>query len=133
MPYRLSNRSYRELVGVHPYLGFLAQEAIAITPVDFLVFDGIRTLEEQQALVSAGASKTLKSYHLYGLAVDLVPWINGAPRWEHEPMDRIHDACVTIIQAHGLPIDNGHDLWGWDKPHWQMSGWKDKYDARELI
>ena len=36
---------------------------------------GLRTMEEQQALVDSGASQTMKSKHLEGNAVDVVAYI----------------------------------------------------------
>lgn len=110
----------------------MVSEAIKITPVDFTVHDGIRTTAEQSKLVASGASKTMDSYHLYGLAVDLVPWINGQPRWEEEPTRRIVTACKEVCKAHGLKVDNGYDLWGWDMFHFQLTGKKSEYDVRKL-
>lgn len=51
------------------------------------VHDGLRTTEEQRALVASGASQTMNSMHRpqadgFGHAVDLVPFINGKMRWE---------------------------------------------------
>ena len=132
MGYFLGKGSLAQLVGVHPELGFMCSEAIKITKQDFTVHDGIRTTEQQKRMVATGASKTMDSLHLYGLAVDLVPFINGAPRWEEEPLRHIITACKQVIRTHGLKIDNGYDLWGWDKWHWQMTDHKSEYDIRKL-
>jgi peptidoglycan L-alanyl-D-glutamate endopeptidase CwlK len=131
--YVIGEGSWNQLIGVHPELGFMVTEAIKITPVDFTVFDGIRTEVEQSKLVASGASKTMDSYHLYGLAVDLVPWINGQPRWEIDPTKRIVTACKQVIKTHGLDIDNGWDLWGWDMYHFQLTGKKPYYDVRKFL
>ena len=132
MSYKLGNKSLGQLVGVHPELGFAATEAIKITKQDFTIFDGVRSFAQQKELVRKGASKTLKSYHLYGLAIDLVPWINGQPRWEHKPLEVINKAMREVIKSHGLEVDWGFDLWGWDKPHYQLTGYKKQYDVRLL-
>ena len=55
----LGKKSLSNLIGVYPELGFVVTEAILITKQDFTVFDGIRTEEEQQALVDSGASWTM--------------------------------------------------------------------------
>lgn len=81
MGYALGAASRRELVGVHPDLVRVVERAIEITRCDFTVHDGIRTVEEQKRHVANGFSKTMKSKHLEGRAVDLVPWIDGKPRW----------------------------------------------------
>ncbi len=129
----LSNRSMKELVGVHPILSFAVTEAISITNQDFMVFDGVRTATEQQKLVERGVSKTNNSYHLYGLAVDLVAYVDGKPTWEKEYYDDIAEAMKFVIKKHDLPIEWGYDKWSWDLPHWQLTGWRKKYDIRKLI
>lgn len=97
MSFSLGSRSQYELVGVHPTLVHMVEKALSFSAVDFAVTDGLRTLEEQKLLVERGASQTLNSKHLkqgdgYGHAVDLVPYINGRPRWELE-------VCYTIAEA----------------------------------
>ena len=111
MAYKLGKRSLEELDGVHEDLIAIVKRAIEITPQDFSVHDGIRTLEEQKNLVEKGASKTLNSRHLTGHAVDLVPYINGKLRWEWEPIHVIADAIRTAAQELEIPI-----RWGgaWD-------------------
>jgi len=130
MMFRLGSRSWRNMQGLHPNIGFMVTEAIKITPVDFTVFEGVRTMEKQREYVESGASKTMDSYHLYGLAVDLVPFISGSVRFEEMPMRKVVEACKSVIVAHGLGIENGWDLWGWDMWHFQMTGSKGDYDVR---
>jgi hypothetical protein len=121
------------MIGLHPYLTFAVEEAIKITEVDFTILNsgGIRTYSQQKKLVDRGLSKTLDSYHQYGLAVDLVAYVNGKPTWEEKYYPKIAEAMKIIINKYGLPIDNGFDLWGWDMPHWQLTGFKTKYDIRK--
>jgi len=110
--YKLGKRSLRELEGVHPDLVAVVKRAIELTSQDFTVHDGIRTLEEQKEMVRRGASQTLKSRHLTGHAVDLVPYINGKLRWEWEPIYKIADAVRMAAQELDIPI-----RWGgaWDR------------------
>jgi len=130
--YRLGKRSMANLVGVHPIMSFAVTEAIKITRQDFTVLEGVRTMQRQKQLVANGSSKTYRSYHLNGLAVDLVPFVNGKLTWEDPYFSAIHTAMKTVIQKYNLPIDNGFDLWGWDKPHYQMTGKRSEYDIRKL-
>jgi len=111
MVFRLGKRSLQELEGVHSDLVAVVKRAIKITPQDFSVHDGIRTLDEQKQLVRSGASKTLKSRHLTGHAVDLVPYINGKLRWEWEPIYQIAEAVRSAAEELEIPI-----RWGgaWD-------------------
>lgn len=131
MSFRLSNHSLGQLVGLYPDIGFLFTEGIKVTKQDFILFDGVRTTEQQRALVARGVSKTLDSYHLYGLAGDAVAWHNGRPSWKEELYVELRKTFSTVIKAHGLPIQNGYDLWGWDMPHYQMSNFKRAYDVRK--
>ena len=129
--YRLSNHSKGQLVGLHPDIGFMFTEGIKHTKQDFILFDGVRSEAQQRALVARGVSKTLDSYHIYGLAGDGVAWHNGRPSWKEELYVELRRVFAEVIKAHGLPIQNGYELWGWDMPHYQMSGFKKTYDVRD--
>lgn len=105
----LSNRSRQNLVGVHPDLVRVVLRAIEITSQDFAVLDGLRTIEEQTALVASGASKTMDSRHLTGHAVDLVPVVNGKLRWEIGPCCAIAEAVRSAAQQCGVQVRWGGD------------------------
>lgn len=77
MAFKLSNRSLSKLEGVNDDMVRVVSRAIELTEVDFGVIQGLRTLEEQKALVAKGASQTMKSKHLDGLAVDLMAYVGG--------------------------------------------------------
>jgi peptidoglycan LD-endopeptidase CwlK len=110
--FELGTKSLNELEGVHPDLVAVVKRAIELTVQDFSVHDGKRTLEEQQRLVEGGASQTLRSRHITGHAVDLVPYINGKLRWEWDPIHKIADAVRTAAKELDTPI-----RWGgaWDR------------------
>jgi peptidoglycan L-alanyl-D-glutamate endopeptidase CwlK len=57
MSFRLSERSLRRLTGVHPRLVALVREAAALSPVEFMVTEGLRTPERQAALVRARSGR----------------------------------------------------------------------------
>jgi peptidoglycan L-alanyl-D-glutamate endopeptidase CwlK len=90
----------------------VVKRAIEFTVQDFSVHDGLRTVEDQKKLVERGASQTMRSRHLTGHAVDLVPYINGKLRWEWDPIYKIADAVSTAAEELGTPI-----RWGgaWDR------------------
>ena len=77
MGFTLSQRSLDKLEGVHDDMVRVVKKAIDLTKVDFGVICGLRTIEEQEALVAKGASQTMKSKHLDGLAVDLMAYVGG--------------------------------------------------------
>jgi peptidoglycan L-alanyl-D-glutamate endopeptidase CwlK len=135
--YRFSRKSWGQLVGVEPTLGFVAKEALALcfkrNAPDFAIGDGVRSSREQQVLVANGGSWTMDSYHLYGLAIDLWPWVDGKVTFELEPIQQVNFIVKEVIQAHGIAnLDNGWDLWGKDAFHWQLTGMKPVYDVRKL-
>jgi peptidoglycan L-alanyl-D-glutamate endopeptidase CwlK len=109
--FKLGQRSISELSGVHEDLVAVVHRAIEITPQDFSVHDGIRTLDQQKALVKRGASKTLRSRHITGHAVDLVPYIAEKLRWEWDPIYVIAEAVRTAAIELNTPL-----RWGgaWD-------------------
>ena len=51
MSFRLSQRSRERLKGVHPDLVAVVEGAILLTPVDFMVTEGLRTPARQAELV----------------------------------------------------------------------------------
>ena len=130
--YKLGKQSMKNLVGVHPLIAFAVYKAIERTKQDFTVFEGVRTTARQKHLFDEGVSKTLDSYHLYGLAVDLVAIVNGKPTWEEKYYGEIHKAVTEVCKTYQIRLENGFDLWGFDMPHWQLTGWKDQYDIRKL-
>ena len=92
MSFRLSQRSHERLKGVHPDLVAVVEAAIRLTPVDFMITEGLRTPARQAELVRAGASRTLNSRHLTGHAVDVAAWVDGGVRWDWPLYPRIAEA-----------------------------------------
>lgn len=121
MIYRLSGRSIDRLVGVDPRLSQVVHDAINVTKVDFGVTCGLRTEIEQRELVESGASKTMKSKHLTGHAVDLVAYINGRVSWELSLYDDIADAMRSSAFNVGVPIRWGAAWNVTDIRYWEGS------------
>ncbi len=119
MPFKLSKRSLKALEGVHPDLVAVVKRAIKITPVDFVVIEGLRTEETQREYVRRGVSKTMNSRHLTGHAVDLAVWL-GTVRWELALYKELAPAIKQAARDVDVTVQWGYDLWGWDAPHWQL-------------
>lgn len=121
MAITLGTRSLSRLNGVHPDLVRVVKRAAAISDMDFTVLEGLRTLARQKQLVAQGASKTMKSRHLTGHAVDLAPLVGGTVRWDW-PL--YHKMAVIVKQAardEAVPIEWGGDWRTFkDGPHWQL-------------
>ena len=115
-------KSLKELSGVKTALVECATLALErFTRIDFICHDGIRTTTEQAQHVKNGTSKTMKSKHLDGLAVDLVPIIGGIPKWDWNGCYEI--ACAMDKAATFLGIAD-KIIWGgaWDKRLSQYGG-----------
>ena len=124
MSFVLGARSRQRLQGVHPDLIRVVERAIQITEVDFTVLEGLRTPARQQQLVKAGASRTLRSRHLTGHAVDLGAFVEGEVRWDWPLYYKIAKAVKAAAAELGVPIEWGGDWRTFkDGPHWQLP-WK---------
>jgi peptidoglycan LD-endopeptidase CwlK len=104
MSFSLSDRSLSKLQGVDEQLVATVKLAITVTKVDFGVVCGVRTYKEQEALVAKGASKTMRSKHLDGDAVDLMAYMDGRASWELNLYDDIADAMAIAARELNTPL-----------------------------
>lgn len=109
MTFRFSKRSLTNLEGVHHDLVEVAHLALSMSPIDFVIIDGVRTIEEQRILVAKGKSKTMDSRHLTGHAIDVAAWINGKISWDFGLYEKITDAFDMAAGRLKTPIVCGID------------------------
>lgn len=119
MTFKLSQRSKDRLNGVDANLVAVVHHAITVTTIDFGVICGLRTIDEQKELVAKGASKTMKSKHVDGRAVDLMAYIGSRGSWELSVYDEIADAMKEGAKALGVGVRWGAawhipDIREWD-------------------
>lgn len=119
MAFKLSERSLSRLDGVEDSMRAVTELAIEYTKVDFGVTCGLRTIEEQKALVEAGASQTMNSKHIPGLAVDVVAYVGPRISWETNLYDDVADAFKIAAIELGTGIRWGAawhipDIREWD-------------------
>jgi len=118
---RFSRRSLAALVGVHPDLIRVAHRALLLTEHDFVVTEGIRSMERQRHLVLRGLSKTMHSRHLTGHAIDVVAWCGpGVVSYARPKMRLVTDAFRAAARELRVSIRLGID-WGWDAPHIELA------------
>lgn len=121
--FRFSQRSRDNLAGVHPHLAMVALRALQLTEVDFVVIEGVRTLERQKELVASKASRTLDSRHLTGHAVDVMALDpkTGKGSWEVALYRDIAAAFKRASSELKIPIIWGGD-WKYfhDGPHFEL-------------
>ena len=117
----LAPRSLKCLEGVHPDIAAVVRRADELG-ARMHITCGLRTLEEQTRLVKAGKSRTMKSRHLTGHAVDfVVAEPGGGVSYDHEDMA----ACAAIFKQAaeelGIPIEWGGDWKSFvDTPHIEL-------------
>lgn len=121
--FSLGTRSLQRLTGVDDRLVRVVKRAIQITPVDFTVIEGKRTLVRQQQLYAQGRTDkskpivtwTMKSKHIDGLAVDVGPLMPDGSDidWDNKrAFDLISKAMFDAAKELGVPLRWGAD---WDK------------------
>lgn len=121
MAFKLGPRSLLNLRGVHPDLVRVVKRAIGISTIDFTVIEGLRSLARQKELLAKGATKTLRSRHLNGFAVDIAPYVGGSIRWDWPLFDHIENAMKEAARLENVKIEWGGDWVTFkDGPHWQL-------------
>jgi len=100
----LSARSRERLLGVKPELSDTVKRALELSPIDFGVTEGKRSIERQKELVARGLSQTMNSKHLSGNAVDLVAYLSGRVCWEMSAYDELADAMKQAAKETGVAV-----------------------------
>lgn len=120
--FNFGERSLKNLEGVHPNLVKVMKSAIADSPLDFAIIEGVRTKERQVQLYNEGKSKTLLGRHIEGMAVDLMVYVNGKGTWEFKQYQIVAEHIEKRAKELGIDI-----TWGgrWrsivDGPHFELN------------
>ena len=121
----LNSRSLKALNGVHPDLVAVVHKADEITELEFIITEGLRSVERQKMLVAKGLSQTMRSRHLTGHAIDFAPIIGGEVTWKTPAFLPIIAAFKTAGFTLHTQIESGGDWHSFqDYPHIQLP-WKD--------
>lgn len=135
MGFKLGKTSLARLQGVDETLVNVVKRAIEISEVDFTVMEGVRTLERQRELYAQGRTApgkivtwTMKSKHIEGKAVDLVPYPLD---WNDlEKFNKIKDAMFQAAKELDVNLRWGADWDGdgnyrekgeYDSPHFEIN------------
>lgn len=135
MGFKLGKTSLARLKGVDETLVNVVKRAIEISEVDFTVLEGVRTLERQRELYAQGRTApgkivtwTMKSRHIEGKAVDLVPYPLD---WNDlEKFNKIKDAMFQAAKELDVNLRWGADWDGdgnyrekgeYDSPHFEIN------------
>ena len=108
MGFKLSNRSKSNLIGVDDRLVKVIHRALEISPADFAVIEGLRTIEKQRENIRKGVSKTMDSRHLTGHAVDILPSaIKSGMNWDLHYFMPVLKAIKQAGDELGVPLRFG--------------------------
>lgn len=120
--FKFSQRSIKNLDGVHPDLIAVCTLALKLTTVDFVIIEGVRNRRRQEQLVLSGASQTMNSRHLTGHAIDVAAWADGAISWAWPHYHLIAEAFKRAAKELEIDIVWGGDWETFkDGPHFQLS------------
>lgn len=147
MTFRFSKASLDRLATVDAALQRVAHRALELSPIDFVVVQGNRTLDEQKRLYGKGrtaaqcAAKgvpasyarpneakvtwTLNSNHIGGRAIDVAPYVDGGINWDDNGKlglwPKIAAAFKQAAKELDVPLVWGGD---WtttvDRPHFEL-------------
>ena len=126
----LTARDRQRLVGVHADLVRVLVRAAHDGSIPWRVTDGVRSMDRQAKLVASGASRTMRSRHLTGHAVDLaVEDGKGGVRWDRPAYEALAVEVLAAAKAEAVPVEWGGHWRGFlrgffDGPHFQLP-WRD--------
>lgn len=139
---KFSKRSLDNLLGVHPILISLINEAIKTTPIDFTITNGVRTAKEQMDLYAIGRRgvkgevkvtnrdglKSKSNHQIkvdgFGYAIDLYPFYDGKVQVTDTnvvpALQQIAEHIKAVAKAQGVKIIWGGDWKMRDLPHFEL-------------
>ena len=107
----LSELSKKRLEGVDERLKAIVIECAKRCPYPFNVSEGLRSIELQREYVRQGKSRTMKSKHLTGEAVDLYPLTMNRKAVDWSRFEELADLMFQVASELGTMI-----VWG---GHWK--------------
>lgn len=126
----LTSRDLSRLNGVHPDLVRVIKRAATMSPIVFVVLEGMRTIQRQRELMAKGATTTLNSRHLTGHAVDIAPMVGNEIRWDWPLYYELAKVVKAAAKLEKVTIEWGGDWTKFkDGPHWQLP--HNLYPAKE--
>ena len=119
--WKLSARDLKRLEGVHESIRCVLERAASNGAPPFAVIEGLRTVKRQRELVARGASRTMKSRHIHGFAVDIAPLIGGKISWDWPAFYPLEKAIKAAATAENVNLKWGGDWRTFkDGPHWEL-------------
>lgn len=120
---KFGKNSLKNRVGIDDRLIEISDLALKISPIDFGIpkDGGLRSAHRQLELVRDGKSKTLRSKHLEGRAIDFYAYVDGNGSWDTEHLAMVAASFLQAANKLGYKISWG-GLWRSfkDYPHIQL-------------
>ena len=137
--YNLSKRSLDTMAGVNPNLVRVIKEAIATSPFDFMITQGLRTAKYQNELYQQGRTRKgikvtnadgyiKKSNHQmkidgYGYAIDFAVLDKAKIEWDTESKyEAVAKHLLEVGHKLGIDLEWGGNWRFKDYPHIQIAG-----------
>jgi peptidoglycan L-alanyl-D-glutamate endopeptidase CwlK len=103
--FKFGQRSLDNLQDVNEDLRNVMLQTIKLTPIDFGITEGMRSLERAEQLKNEGLSKVgSKSKHCQGKAVDIVCYNNGEVTWELDFYEAVAQVVGEVSELIDVPI-----------------------------
>lgn len=118
--YKFGTTSKERLATCHDDLQKVFEAAIALSPIDFGIAEGYRSIERQKQLFDEGKSRidgiSKKGKHNYSpsLAVDIYAFVNGKASWDSNELCVIAGVVLAVAANYGIKL-----RWG---GNWDMDG-----------
>ena len=119
----LSELSKKRLEGVDERLKAVVMECAARCRFPFNVSEGLRSEAKQREYVKQGKSRTMKSKHLIGKAVDLYPLTMNRKEVDWSRFEDLADVMFEVAKEMEVEI-----VWG---GHWKTFIDKCHFELRE--
>lgn len=131
MSFNFSKTSLKRLHTCHPDLIKVLEEAIKLSPIDFGVACGHRTIAEQQEVYKQKKSKCdgiknkSKHNHNPSLAVDVYAFVNGKASWDKTHLGIVAGVILSTANRMGIKLTWGgtfgsNEFKGFDMPHMEL-------------
>ena len=118
--FKLDPESLKKLSQINKRLQSVVLRAAELSEQEFVVLEGLRSPERQKQLLSQGNTQTLKSNHITGNAVDLVPKVNGKISWDWKYFYPIANAMDNAADELKIKLTWG-SAWNGTTEDWDNS------------
>lgn len=138
--FHFGTASTKRLNTCHQDIQAIMVEALAMSHVDMTIVCGERNEAEQEEAFNAGFSKAHfgQSPHNFSpsRAVDVAPYQHGQIQWADLGLFKtiaqyIRAANEKLLELKIVSIEL-EQIGAWDKPHWEVRGWKTLGDERDV-